>query len=74
MAKKEKTWEQKMLDIKWPEVGKGKKFLVQCDGKAFAGFDTRKEAEQAKEMYARNVKGGQGTSANSKMTWAVVEQ
>ena len=40
-------------DIHFPPVGGDKPFQVTCDGKPFAGFDTYKEAEAAREMYAR---------------------
>ena len=35
-----------------PEIGRGKPFVVLCDGKVFAGFDTMKEAQDASDMYA----------------------
>lgn len=72
----EKTWEQKMTEIKFPPVGNNKPYLVTLDGKPFAGFNTRKEAEAAREMYSANVKGSAAagsSSSNSKMNWGVIE-
>lgn len=45
------------LQIKYPEVGfslngKPKPFTIQCNGKPFAGFDTRTEADKAFNMYS----------------------
>jgi len=36
-----------------PPVGKNKPFVVTLDGKPFAGFDSQKEADDARDMSAR---------------------
>lgn len=72
--KQEKLWIDKMSKMKFPATGAGKKFLVQCDGKAFAGYNSRKEAEAALNSYSANVRGATNPSSNSKMSWNIVEQ
>jgi hypothetical protein len=70
----EKTWEQKMAGMKFPPTGHEKRFLITCDGKPFAGYDTRKDAEMARDMYSKNVRGATNPSSNTKCTWVITEQ
>lgn len=72
--KTEKLWLEKMSKMKFPPTGANKKFLLQCEGKPFAGYNTRKEAESALSSYSQNVRGAQNPSSNSKMSWNIVEQ
>lgn len=72
--KREKLWLDKMSTMKFPPTGANKRFLVQCDGKPFAGYNSRKEAEAALNSYSANVRGATNPSSNSKMSWTLVEQ
>lgn len=53
----------KMSDIKFPEVGRGAKFLVKRDGETVAGFDTLKEAESYVNMKKNTMRGGKEVSS-----------
>ncbi len=71
---KEKAWIDKMSKMKFPAIGGGKRYLISCDGKPFAGYDNRKDAEMARDMYSKNVRGPTNPSANTKATWSISEQ
>lgn len=72
--KQEKLYLDKMSKMKFPPIGANKKFLLHCDGKPFAGYASRKEAEAALNSYSANVRGATNPSSNSKMSWTIVEQ
>ena len=56
-----------------PPVGGTKKYLVKMDGKPMASFDTEREAQIVRSMYARetHLKKG-GLSFGCQRTWSVV--
>lgn len=63
---------QKFLDS-CPPVGANKRFLVTCNGKPFAGFDTQEEAKSVKNMYGAEIKLKKGNFAYcSLQEWAVI--
>lgn len=51
----------KLSDIKFPPVGGTGRFLITCDGKPFASFDTAEQAAAVKAMYARPVRKAKGS-------------
>jgi len=57
---------------KCPSVGANKRFLVVCNGKPFAGFNTQVEAKDVKEMYGKEIRLKKGLAYCSAQEWAVV--
>jgi len=54
--------------IKFPPIGGTKQYLVSCEGRPFASFSSRREAEKVKEMYSTPIN---GASANSTKDWKI---
>lgn len=61
---------------KCPPIGANKKFLVTCNGKPFAGFDSHSGAKVAVEMYKQPVKmsrGKVGLNFNVQCDWSITD-
>lgn len=56
-----------------PPIGKGKRFLVCCNGNPFAGFDVLVDAEAARAMYQKEMKAGKGFSHCCQQKWTIRE-
>ena len=63
----------KTVKVNYPPTGANRRYQVQCDGKAFSGFDDLEQAKAAASMYKKPGNPKRAENSNEKMDWKVVD-